>query len=248
MSKRNAIPPEALTWLAAWPHVRTLAIHGGPALARRLLDDGHSVFAMAAEEKEIDRLRRIDGVTPLWARPEAIPLDPWQFDVVLSHQGFHTLEHESALSQIARVLRPGGCLSASYVVRDDSVPWVRRLTALLRHYDPLAMKGSYGHDSLEKLQHSKYFPEVEQRAFRIWQPVSLRSLQQLVASQPLSAKLGEGQRARLATEVKDLYEHSVRPGEQLRLPFQLLCARAWVSHDELTAPVRAPDNGIKITM
>lgn len=248
MSKHNAIPPEALTWLAAWPHVRALAIHGGVALTRRLLADDHTVFAMAADEPEVDRLRAVDGATPVWARPEAIPIDPWQFDVVLSHQGFHTMDHSSALSEIARVLRPGGCLSASYVVRDDSVPWVRRLTALLRHYDPVAMKGNYGHDSLEKLQDSKYFPEVERRAFRIWQPVSLRNLQQLVSRQPLSGRLDETQRARLAAEVKDLYDHSVRPGEHLRLPFQLICCRAWVSHDELTAPVKAPDSGIKIRM
>ncbi|MDO5735576.1 MAG: class I SAM-dependent methyltransferase [Propionibacteriaceae bacterium] len=246
MSKHNAIPPEALTWLAAWPHARTLAVHGGAALARRLLADGHTVFAMAADEPEVDRLRAATGATPVWARPEALPLDPWQFDVVLSHQGFHTMDLSSALPEIARVLRPGGCLSASYIVRDDSVPWVRRLAALLRHYDPVAMRGDYGHDSLKELQGSKYFPEVEQRAFRIWQKVSLRNLQLLVARQPLSARLDDAQRARLAAEVRELYVHSVRPGEQLRLPFQLLCCRAWVSHEELTSPVTAPDTGIKI--
>ncbi len=248
MSKHNAIPSEALTWLAAWPHVRALALHGGAPLARRLIADGHSVFAMTPDESGVDSLRAIDGVLPLWARPEAIPIDPWQFDVVISHQGFHTMDRSVALSEIARVLRPGGCLSASYVVRDDSVPWVRRLAALLRHYDPVAMRGDYGHDSLAALQDSKYFPEVEQRAFRIWQTVSLPDLQKLVTRQPLYARLDVAARARLGAEVRDLYQHSVRPGEHLRLPFQLLCSRAWVSHDELTAPVTAPDNGIKIKM
>ena len=248
MSKHNAIPPEALTWLTAWPQARVLVAHGGAVLARRLLGEGHTVFAMAADEPGVDPLRSVEGAVPLWARPEAIPLDPWQFDVVVSHQGFHTMPHPQALSEIARVLRPGGCLSASYVVRDDSVPWVRRLAALLRHYDPVAMRGDYGQNSLIALQDSKYFPEVEQRAFRIWQAVSLPDLQQLVSRQPLSARLDDAQRARLATEVSDLYQHSVRPGEKLRLPFQLLCNRAWVSHDELTAPVMAPDSGIKISM
>ncbi|MGO1384637.1 MAG: class I SAM-dependent methyltransferase [Arachnia sp.] len=248
MSKHNAIPSEALTWLAAWPHVRSLVLHGGAPMARRLIADGHSVFAMAPDEAGVDGLRAVDGALPLWARPEAIPVDPSQFDVVLSHQGFHTMDHSQALSEIARVLRPGGCLSASYVVRDDSVPWVRRLAALLRHYDPVAMRGNYGHDSLSYLQNSKYFPEVEQRAFRIWQKVSLHDLQKLVTRQPLYANLDEAARARLGSEVRELYQLSVRPGEHLRLPFQLLCSRAWVSHDELTAPVTAPDSGIKIKM
>ena len=248
MSQHTSIPPEALTWLAAWPSVRALTLHGGASLARRLTGDGHTVFAMAADAAGIDRLRSVERATPVWARPEAIPLDPWQFDVVLSHQGFHRMDVSAALPQIARVLRPGGCLSASYIVRDDSVPWVRRLAALLRHYDPVAMRGDYGHSSLQQLHDSKYFPEVEQRAFRIWQSMSLPALQQLVAVQPLSAHLDDTQRTRLASEIRELYENSVRPGEHLRLPFQLLCCRAWVSHDELTAPVVAPDRGIKISM
>lgn len=225
-----------------------LTLDGSPAVARRLVEENHSVFAMSSDGDTVRHLDSADGVTPIWARPEAIPTDPCQFDVVIAHQAFHTMEPQSALAQVARVLRPGGCFSVSYVIRDDSVPWVRRFAALLRHYDPMAMRGDYGQQSLQHLAGSKYFPEVEQRAFRVWQPVSLLDLQRLVAQQPLHAKLDADQRARLASEVQELFQASVRPGERLRLPFQLLCHRAWVSHDELTAPVRLPDDGIKITM
>ena len=168
--------------------------------------------------------------------------------MVFAHQSFHLFDPGQALSEIARVLRPGGCFSASYIIRDDSVPWVRRLTALMRHYDPMAMRGDYGHKSLAAVDDSKYFPEVEHRAFRIWQTVSLDDLQQLVANQPLSRRLSELQRKRLADEIKDLFEHAVRPGENLRLPFQLLAWRAWVNHDELTEPVSMPESGIEIDM
>ncbi|RRD49187.1 class I SAM-dependent methyltransferase [Arachnia propionica] len=245
MSKINPLPPEALTWLAVWPGVRGLTI-GSHQLARRLLEAGHTMFAMAHEERDIDRLRGGVGITPIWARPEAMPIDPCQFDVVFCHQSFHHFDAPRSLSEIARVLRPGGCFSASYVVRDDSVPWVRRLTALLRHYDPMAMRGEYGHDSLDAIDQCKYFPEVEHRAFRIWQEISLPELQKLVASQPLSRNLSETQSQRLRDEVRELFEHAVRPGENLKLPFQLLAWRAWVNHDELTAPVAPPETGIRI--
>ena len=218
MTTTDPLPPEALTWLAVWPGVRGLTF-GGSLLPQRLEEAGHTVFAMADTDRDMRRLLALQGITPFWARPEAIPIDPCQFDVVFSHQSFHLFDPGQALSEIARVLRPGGCFSASYIIRDDSVPWVRRLTALLRHYDPMAMRGDYGHASLAAVDDSKYFPEVEHRAFRIWQTVSLDDLQQLV-----------------------------RPGENLRLPFQLLAWRAWVNHDELTEPVSMPESGIEIDM
>ena len=221
---------------------------GGSLLPQRLEDAGHTVFAMADTDRDMRRLLALQGVTPFWARPEAIPIDPCQFDVVFSHQSFHLFDPGQALSEIARVLRPGGCFSASYIIRDDSVPWVWRLIALLRYYDLMAMRGDYGHQSLAAVDDSKYFPEVEHRAFRVWQTVSLDDLQQLVANQPLSRRLSEVQRKRLADEVKTLFEQSVRPGENLRLPFQLLAWRAWVNHDELTESVSIPESGIEIDM
>jgi len=238
--------PGAVSWLTIWSGVRALTVDGGPHLARRLRDEGHTVFALGPDHDTVARLDSEDGITAIRARAEAIPTDPCQFDVVVTHQKFHELDHSQALGEIARVLRPGGCLSVSYIIRDDSVPWVRRLAALLRHYDPVAMRGDYGHDSLSVLDDSKYFPEVERRAFRVWRPVSLRDLQDLVRRQPLAGNLIPEQLARLLDEVAALFSSSVRPGENLRLPFQLLCARAWVSHDELTATTAIPDGGVRI--
>ena len=39
-----------------------------------------------------------------------------------------------------------------------------------------------------------------------------------------------------------------RPGEALRLPYQLLCMRAFVDHAELTTPVVLAESGIAIRM
>ena len=243
---RATLPTEALDWLAVWRGVRALALGPDPHLARRLTDAGHSLFALTDDPGRLSRLRGLRNVTPVLARPEAIPMDPYSFEVVFVHQGLHLYDLGLALPQLARVLRPGGCISASYLVRDDTVPWVRRLAALLRRYDPLAMKGEYGHHSLDALSASKYFPEVEERAFRVWQSVSRDELQRLVKAQPLAANLDDTQLAPLLGQVADLYDGAVRPGETLKLPFQLLCWRAWVDHAELTGPVVLPDNALAI--
>ncbi len=248
MSKQPVLLPEAIAWLTVWSETRVLTVDGRPQFAHRLRDSGHNVFAVTPDEGVAAQLRDEPGITPICSRPEAIGCDPCQFDVVATHERFHVLDHSRALSEIARVLRPGGCLSASYVIRDDSVPWVRRLAALLRRFDPLAMRGDYGQHSLAALEGSKYFPEVERRAFRVWQPVSLADLQDLVARQPLSRNLSPEQARRLQSEVDSLFSSSVRPGEMLRLPYQLLCVRAWVSHDELTATTHLPDAGVRISL
>jgi len=242
----STFPSEALDWLAVWSGVRGLTLGDDASLPRRLAGRGHQIFALTPDPALVARLERHAEITPLHARAEAIPLDPFQFEVVFTHQAFHKLDRAQALPQIARVLRPGGCLSASYLIRDDSVPWVRRLAALLRRYDPVAMKGDYGHQSLEALRESHYFPEIEERAFRIWQPVTRDDMAKMVRHQPLARNLDETQLDRLVEQVLELYDAAARPGENLKLPFQLLCWRAWVDHAELTSPVQLPDNGLAI--
>lgn len=242
------LPDEALAWLSVWQNVRGLVLATDAHLSRRLTGNGHSLYALTDDAKLVARLSTMERLTPIMGRPEAIPTDPLQFEVVFAHQCLHRYDLEHALPQIARVLRSGGCVSASYLVRDDSVPWVRRLAAILRRYDPLAMRGDYGHQSLDLLGRSKYFPEVERRAFRIWQPVSREDLVSMVRQQPLAAHLDSAQLDALLGQVMGLFDGAVRPGENLRLPYQLVCWRAWVSHEELTSPVQLPDDGLAIPL
>ncbi|MDO5501128.1 MAG: methyltransferase domain-containing protein [Propionibacteriaceae bacterium] len=242
------LPDEALSWLSVWQDLRALVLASDTHLTRRLAANGHTVFALTEEPKLVAQLNQFDRVTSIMARPEAIPTDPLQFEVVFAHQCLHQFDLSHALPQLARVLRVGGCLSASYLVRDDSVPWVRRLAALLRRFDPMAMKGDYGHHALEALSRSKYFPEVERRAFRIWLPITRENLVSMVRSQPLAANLDQRQLGGLLDQVVELFDGAVRPGESLRLPYQLLCWRAWVSHEELTGPVHLPDGGLAIPL
>ena len=245
---RAAIPIEAVDWLSVWRGVRGLVLAGDVAWPRRLDRAGHAIFAMSDDPDLVSRLDTLPRITAMLARPEAIPTDPFSFEVVFVHQRLHRFNIDQTLQQVARVLRPGGCLSASYLIRDDSVPWVRRLAALLRRFDPMAMKGNYGHESLAAIRESKYFPEVEERAFRVWQSVSHDDLLNLVRSQPLARRLDSGQLNALLVQVSELFDGAVRPGESLRLPFQLICCRAWVNHEELTGPVVLPESALAIPL
>ena len=62
---------------------------------------------------------------------EEVPLPDAAVDVVAVGQAFHWFDHERALPEIARVLRPGGVLALVWNARDESEPWVARLTQII---------------------------------------------------------------------------------------------------------------------
>ncbi|MBK8461033.1 MAG: class I SAM-dependent methyltransferase [Micropruina sp.] len=89
-------------------------------------------------------LKHTPSAIPVTAAASSLPFVPCSFDTVLIAQGLHLLDPEPALAEFARVLRPGAHVSICYTTRDDSVPCVRRLIALLREVDSSAMAGAYG--------------------------------------------------------------------------------------------------------
>jgi hypothetical protein len=128
---------------------------------------------------------------------------------------------------------PGGRLAVAYNTRDDTVPWVRRLIALMQQVDPDAMKGDYGIDSVDAVAESPYFVGLERRNFRNWVPITRAGLLAMVERRPTTARLEPDVRAQLLAEVGDLYDTSARAPEPLLLPYEAACWRAVVDHSSL---------------
>lgn len=246
-SRRFHLPDQAVSWLTSSSPVRVLTL-GGSALPRTLRAAGHDVFAIDKSEQVVARLSEIDGITAVVAQAESLPFQPCQFDVVAAHQTFHRFAPGLVLSEIARVLRPGGSASVSYLIRDDSVPWVKRLIARVQQVDPDAMRGNYGLNSLHHLQHSKYFPEHAEKRYRHWVPMSRSALVDMVAALPAATGLNEDDRAQLLDDVAALHDDAAPGADALRLPYLLACHKAWVSHEELTAPIEIDDDGLVIPL
>lgn len=217
------------------PRRRVLDLGSGTgAFAQLLVADGHEVFCIdrdvtaiaAATERLGTRLHVVGQV-------ESLPYLSCHFDVVTSSQNLHHFAPGLALSEIARVLRPGGHLAVAYNTRDDTVPWVRRLTALLRHSDPEAMRGDYGVEALEDVSESPYFGELARRDFRNWVPITRAGLVSMVERRPATAQLDPTSRQDLLAEVAGLYDATARPPEPLLLPYRASCWRADVDHSGL---------------
>lgn len=245
---RRAFPEAAIDWLVDRHHARVLTLgRGAGALLPSLVARGHAVTSVAEDPGDVHTLvRRAQRILPLAARPDHLPLVPAAFDAVLVHQGLHELPLPQALGEAARVLRPDGHLAVSYTMRDDSVPWVRRLAALLHGVDPAAMTSDYGSSSVEVLAASPFFPDVEHRSFRLWVPVSRIDLMTMVAGR--FPDLAEDRLSDLMRDVGTLYETSARAPQPLLLPYQVACWRARVDHDEFTSQLALPDEGLSIPL
>lgn len=245
----SASAPAALDWLVEGSRGPTLIV-GRPAAAFAAGLHGRHRLTLVDRDRDAvsDLLRRAPSGVPLVAAAEALPLAPCAFDRVLLAQNLHEFAPGLALSEFARVLRPGGRIGVSYTARDDAVPWVRRLVAVVRQADPTAMSGDYGIDALEALTASAYFPVVQTRTFRRWVPIDRPGLVGMVGRSAVAQALDGAARDALLAEVGGVYDGAARPPEPLLLPYRLTCWRAEVDHTELTAPLEVPDDGLRIRL
>lgn len=76
--------------------------------------------------------RGFPQVTVFDGTAERIPLPAASVDSVLVGQAFHWFDFAVALTEIARVLRPGGTLVALWNFDDESVPWVADFRAVAK--------------------------------------------------------------------------------------------------------------------
>ncbi len=74
---------------------------------------------------------RLPHVQVADATAEATSLAEASVDAVVAAQAFHWFDAKRAVGEIARILRAGGGLGLIWNVRDDSLPWVRRLTEII---------------------------------------------------------------------------------------------------------------------
>ena len=98
-----------------------------------------------AMRAKIDALQ-LPTVRAVAGTAQAIPLPSGTLDAVVCAQAFHWFATSDALDEFQRVLRPGGRLGLVWNVRDESVDWVARLTAIITPYEgdaPRFYKGDW---------------------------------------------------------------------------------------------------------
>jgi SAM-dependent methyltransferase len=248
-TSRAPYPEAAPGWLVGETPQRVLDLGSGRGgFAAMLNDAGHEVFCLDRSVDVVAGLpQRLGTRRHVVGQVESLPYLSCHFDVVTASETLHRFAPGLALTEIARVLKPGGHLAVVYNTRDDTVPWVKRLAALMQQADPESMRGDFGERSLDAVADSPYFRTLERRNFRNWVPITRAGLVLMVQRRPAVAGLERDARTQLLAEVGALYDTSARIPDPLLLPFQTSCWRAQVDHSRLAVEDDF-DDALQITL
>lgn len=221
---RPGFPAEAAAWLAGREPATVLELGAGTGkLTEQLVALGHDVHATDPDPEMLAVLRRrLPDVPTGESGAEEIPLPDRSVDVVVAGQAFHWFDHERALPEIARVLRPGGAVALAWNLRDERIPWARKLGRTL-HGDG---DGPEGRESVQALVASELFGFVDEREFGFWQEVNRDTVVDLAASRSYVATLDDDARAARIAEVLAFYDDYGRGMDGMKLPYRCTCYRA----------------------
>lgn len=178
---RPDYPRNALEWglsgTSGTPrHVLDLGAGTGKVTAG-LVELGLDVTAVEPDAGMLAELSRIlPSVTALIGAAERIPSPDATFDAVFVGQAFHWFDPDPAMTEIARVLRPGGVLVTLWNDEDLSIPWVAEFNKLGK----TGKSRELGHFE-ETLRHPAFAP-FARASFRHVQRRTAETLVQTIAT------------------------------------------------------------------
>lgn len=218
---RPSYPPEAIDWLLPPDAQRVLDLGAGTGkLTTRLVERGLDVVAVDPVPEMLEVLTHSLPDTPaLLGTAEEIPLADDSVDTVLVAQAWHWFDPERAVSEVARVLRPGGRLGLVWNTRDERLGWVKDLGRIIGHEnDPFTDEVSLPAPFAEVARH-----HVEWTSY-----LTPQALIDLVASRSYCITSPAEVRTRTLDRVRELLatHPALANTTGLALPYVTVCIRA----------------------
>jgi ubiquinone/menaquinone biosynthesis C-methylase UbiE len=186
---------------------------GTGKFTRLLLDLGCDVVAV----EPVDGMRRqladvLPDVVAFDGTAEATGLPSASVDAVTVAQAFHWFEAPAALTEIHRVLAPGGGLALVWNVRDESVPWVAELTSIIGWYKHPASRYQTV-DWRAEVAASARFDRLEKATLPWSQTMTRELLEARIRSISYIAALAGGEQDRIVARVLDVVADMEEPFE-----------------------------------
>ncbi len=180
------------------------------ARAGLLVDAVEPSEAMRAQASSIEGVTWHDGV----AEQTGLPND--LYDIVVFAQSWHWVDSERAGLEVERILAPGGALGIVWNQMDVSIPWVHRLTRIMRSGDvhrpdkPPTPGGGFAPMALTQIAWEDRMTPEEILTLGTTRSSYIRS--------------SEAGRARMQENLRwYLYEHlGYAPGETVTIPYTTL--------------------------
>ena len=186
-------------------------------LARRglLVDAVEPSEAMRAQASSVEGVTWHEGVAEDTGLPNGV------YDIVVFAQSWHWMDEVRAGLEAARILAPGGVLAIVWNQMAVSIPWVHRLTRIMRSGDvhrpdkPPTPGGGFAPMTLTQVAWEDRMTPEEILTLGTTRSSYIRS--------------SEAGRARMQENLRwYLYEHlGYAPGEQVTIPYATL---VWLTH------------------
>lgn len=221
----QAYPREAINWLLPGRRARMLEIGTGSGrLAQQLASGGHLAIASDSSPRMSRHLRGpVADLPALISTTTAMPLASASLDLVVAAHPAEGALSESTMREVFRVLRPRGTFACVWSSRDESVPWVKRLAAILGSEQK-------AEDPEEELTASGLFAEPERKRFRHWQSVGKDTLVSLARARSHVSVRSDVARADAVRQIGELYDEYGRGPDGMRLPYACECFRVRARH------------------
>lgn len=226
---RPGYPAEAVEWMLepAGSHPRVVDVGAGTGKLTRVVAEvvaerGADVIAVEPDAAMLDALRAaLPGVETLVGSAEDMNLPDASVDAAVFGQAWHWVDPVAGSAEIGRVVRPGGVLGLVWNIRDESVPWVARLGAI--------MKGSHAEQLLAAggPEVADPFGPLAERTWRWSRPMDRGMLTALVRSRSYIITASGDERARIGREIGDLFDEIGAVGDAtVELPYVTRAFRA----------------------
>ena len=177
---------------------------GTGKLTSQLVGTGADVVAVEPIPEMRGHLEAaLPQVEALSGTAEDLPLANHSVDAVLAAQAFHWFDALRALSEIRRVLKPGGGLGLIWQARDASVPWVALLDKIIDAADdghPRYRDGSWR----SAFEQTALFEPLQEATLHSVQRASPEAIVDRVASISYIAAMTDEQREPVLADVRRL--------------------------------------------
>jgi len=218
---RPEYPRSAVEWLVPRRARTVLDLAAGTGkLTRSLAEAGLNVTAVEPSAGMRAQLAAAVPAAVVHAgTAEKIPLADASVDAVVVAHAWHWFDAAHAVPEIARVLVPGGTLSLVWNMRDETVPWVAVLGAIMHRHSRQAIDASP--------EIGAPFGPPERMEVRWRQPAARQDILDLVASRSYVITMTEQERSELLGEVTELLnDHPALSGlDEIEMPYVARCTR-----------------------